>query len=115
MSRSPVRSASPSLLRYLLVHSAVGAGLGVVGGGALLVTNALGLPPLARSSVDLGTSVIVIASGVATVTPLVVATAIGLLPAAPPAEAQGRRHGHWFDGVRRVALNLAYVRAHRRR
>jgi len=102
-------------LRYLLVHTAVGAGLGVVVGTALLLTNALGLPPLARSSVDLGTSVIVIVSGVATVTPLVVATAIGLLPAAPTDLARGRRHAYWFDAVRRAVLNLAYVRGHRRR
>jgi hypothetical protein len=59
-------------------------GLGLFAGMALLFTPAVGLPRLIRNSVDLGTGVVVVASGIVTVTPLVIATAIGLLPSVPP-------------------------------
>ena len=81
LSQLRARSAaySPSMLQYLLAHAGIGAGLGSLAGCVLLWTNALGLPQQVRDSVGIGTTVIVISSGVLTITPLAIATAIGLL------------------------------------
>jgi len=66
MRRIPTCSP-PSLLGYLAAHALVGVGLGLFASVALLFTDKLELPRLPKSSKDLGTDVIVVASGILTV------------------------------------------------
>jgi hypothetical protein len=63
-----------------LVHAGIAAGLGAVAGCILLWTDVLGLPRQVRDhSVDIGTGLIVILSGVVMTMRLAIAAAIGLL------------------------------------
>jgi hypothetical protein len=72
---APRRSPVP---RYLLLHACAGALLGTLAGGTLLLALASG--PLA-ASIGTGTAALCLLGGIITLTPLYLATAIGLLAA----------------------------------
>ena len=69
----------PSVPRTLLLQAAIGVALGLSAGAALLIADAFGLRHLVDRSADPGAAAIVLAGGVTTLAPLVLATAIGLL------------------------------------
>jgi len=69
----------PSVPRTLLLQAAIGVALGLAAGAALLLADAFGLRHLVDRSADPGAAAIVLAGGVTTLAPLVLATAIGLL------------------------------------
>src|SRR5262245_1780102 len=84
MRRIPPRmersNPGPSIGRYLVVHSALGAGIGVAIVVALLAFDIAGIRTLVAASTDVfPTMMILLIGSLTTVMPMVIATAIGLL------------------------------------
>ena len=105
------KEASPSIARYLAIHSLLGGVIGVLGLAALLATDTAGIRTLIAASHDrLMILAILLAGSVITVMPMVLATAIGLLARRDAAE----HAEHWRWNFRRAARAALHARTHRR-